>query len=294
MKILIKSGILVAFLFVFMPIVFSTTQNLNLEEQAKVCLTKSGQNLIELTDVGFNVQRVNDSLNEAENLFDAQLILKEQKKESDFSLILPYCENIENLKEIAFNSRDEFIALQKFYNESITPEMDSTHVDNIILEIENETINERYEKISPLVDEAYNEIVNIRTASTTLNLFYKSTARGLKNFLYTSWIYIVSFLVVSLILFLIYRLTILKWLVNRKLTNLEMRKKTIEKLIQKTQSDYFNDGSIPEGAYSVKIKTFGNSIRDIDRQIPLLKEELAKLLRKKQVSEGMKKGKNEK
>lgn len=291
MKSIIKVEISILFLFIFMSLEVSAAQNLTLEEQAKACLSKSEQTLVELTDVGFNIQRVNDSLNDAENLFDAQMILKEQKKAIDFSLVLPYCKELEDIKEIAFSSRDEFIALQKFYNESITPEMDSTVVDSIISEIENETANERYEKISPLVDKAYNEIVSVKTASTTLNLFYKSTTKGVKNFLYKNWMYIASFIVATVILFFIYRLTILKWFINKKINDLEMRKKTIEKLIQKTQKEYFNDGSIPEGAYNIKIKTFGDLIRDIDRQIPLLKEELAKLIRRKQASNELKKGK---
>ena len=44
----------------------------------------------------------------------------------------------------------------------------------------------------------------------------------------------------------------------------------------KIQKDYFQEGKIPEGEYNIKTKKYAELIRDIDRQIPLLQEELAK------------------
>ena len=44
-----------------------------------------------------------------------------------------------------------------------------------------------------------------------------------------------------------------------------------------TQRDYFQYGKIPEGEYNIKTKRFAELVRDIDRQVPLLKEEIIKL-----------------
>ena len=45
------------------------------------------------------------------------------------------------------------------------------------------------------------------------------------------------------------------------------------------QKDYFQYGKIAEGEYNIKTKKFAELIRDIDRQVPLMQEELAKLNR---------------
>lgn len=68
---------------------------------------------------------------------------------------------------------------------------------------------------------------------------------------------------------------------ERKIQNLEMRKKTLKGLIMKTQGDYFNSGNMSESAYEIRTKKFAEIVRDIDRQIPLLQEELVKIGRKK-------------
>jgi hypothetical protein len=43
------------------------------------------------------------------------------------------------------------------------------------------------------------------------------------------------------------------------------------------QKNYFQFGTLPEGEYNIKIKKYAELVRDIDRQIPLLQEEMAKL-----------------
>ncbi len=255
----------------------SNDKNMSLEEQAVICLNDSDELFHELIMENFSVQRVNDSLIEATHLFDAQTVLKEGRKNHDFSLVLPFCEEISLIKKSAFEARDEVTALLKFYNESITPEMNASEVEETLSEIDNEMISERYEKVKPLVSKAYEQIINIKSIQTTLNLFYKSTTRDLKEFFYKNWIYILSGVLLLFILFWIYKKTIRRWYIKRKISNLELRKKILQGLISQTQRDYFQTGKIPEGAYNTRTKKFAELIRDIDQSLPLLKEELFKI-----------------
>jgi len=269
--------IIFLFLIILSNLVFALEeQNITIENNARICLNESKEIFKELAQENFSVQRVNDSLKEAEIFFETQDFLKEKKGKYDFSLVLPYCEDIKKIKEDAFEARDEFEALKKFYNDFLTEDMNTTIVDNLIEEIKQEIESERYEKTKPLIDEAYEEIVNIKSSHTTLNLFYKTTTRSIKDFFYENWIYIISGLLILSILFVIYKKAILKWWIKRKISRLEVRKKTIKSLIKKTQRDYFDLGKIPGGAYSIRTKKFAELIRDIDRQIPLLKGEIIK------------------
>lgn len=247
------------------------------EEQAILCLNESKTLMDKMINDNFSVTRINDSLKKIYPLYDAQRILKEKGGKYDFSIIIPYCLDIENVSRNAYESRDEYNALIKFYKESVTQQMNTSNIDSIIKEIEKEIRNERYEKARPLIDNAYEEIVNVKTSSTALSLFYSSTTRNLKDFFIDNWLIIVISLIVLVILFIVYKRTIAKWWIKKKISNLEVRKNTIKELIMKTQKDYFEKGSISDGSYSIRTKKFSELIRDIERQIPLLREELARV-----------------
>lgn len=282
-----RIGFSIAILLVFiivssLVLVFGQEeQNLSVKEQASICLEESKEIFQDLEKKNFSTQRVNDSLNEAENLFNAQFVLESQENKSDFSLVLPYCEDIKKIRENAFKTRDEFSALKKFYDESLTQDMNASSVDKIMLEIEKEIRNERYEKVGPLIDNAYKEIGNIKASHTALKLFYKSTTRSLERFFQENWIYISSFIVILVILFIVYRKAIRKWQIKRKISKLEIRKATLRDLIMQAQRDYFQYGKISEGLYNIRTKKFAELIRDIDREIPLLKEELVRVEKEK-------------
>jgi hypothetical protein len=277
-----KKILVVSVLFIFLMIypVFAE-ENLTDYQKSVACLSESNTIYNELNNSGFSIVRVNDTLTQAQNMFDAQKVLDERAKPYDFGLVIPYCEEISQLKESAFESRDEFTALLKFYNESLNEDMDTSSVDVIIKNIENEIESERYEKVRPLVDDAYEKIINVKSEHTTLNLFYRTTTRTLKDFFYENWIYLILGFVALFILFFVYKNTIFQVIIKKKIKNLERRKKVIKDLIRKTQKQYFDHGKMSEGNYNIRVKKFAELIRDIDRQIPLLQESLIKILKKK-------------
>lgn len=256
-------------------------KNITDTEKAKVCLNYS-QNIVEkMEKEEFSINRVNDSFTEASTLYSAQLILKEKNKSVDFSSIFYSCQEIEDTYKKAINAKDQITALKKFYNLSLEGVANKSSVDKIMGNIEIEMKNERYEQITPLIDKAYEEIALVKSAQTTLNLFYESTTKGVKKFFTRNWKTMGSVLLLIILLFLICRIKISKWLIMKKIRKLELRKSTLKGLIMSVQKQYFTHGAISEGMYNIKTKKFAELMRDIDRQIPLLREELAKLERKK-------------
>ncbi len=271
-----KIGI-IFFVFLFYFGFVCAVENRTDEEIATTCLQESRETLSELHESGFSVQRVNDSLKEAISLFDAQVLLKVKRGGGDFSLIPPYCDRIVKNKEDAYKAKDGVEALILFYEETISDDMNSSSVDDIIFEIEYEIETERYEKVEDLLDKAYNEIVDVRSRHTALNLFYKSTTRGFKDFLVDYWKLFLLVIVVLFILFILYHNTIKKWNIKRTIQGLEIKKRVLKMLIQRVQKDYFEGGDVSERDYNIKTKKFAEMIRDIDRQIPLLREKFIKI-----------------
>jgi len=259
--------------------------NASLELNASLCINDSYKIMDKLSGEGFAVKRINDTIKSAEQVFAAQITLKSKARNYDFSPIIVSCDEIKSLSEDAFKARDEISSLMKFYEDSITEKMNSSSIDAVILEIQGEMKDERYEKVAPLVDKAYSEIINVQSAYTALNVFYQSTATGIKAFFgaknrlfqIPNWAVILIFAALFLVTYFIYRIKISIWILNRKIEKLKIRKGTIKNLVMKTQKDYFQTGRISEGDYNIKVKKFAELIRDIDRQIPLLQEELAKL-----------------
>jgi len=247
---------------------------------AALCLNESVQIMAEMADSGLNVIRINDSIKEAQTLYDAQIVLRDRKRNYDFSLIIPYCDSIKKIKVDSITATDEFAALLLFYNESIVPGMNTTTIDKLVAEAQSEIISERYELVSGIVERAYSEIINVQSSYTTLNIFIDSTTKGLMKFIVDNWKVILTLLIMGALFFIAYRVKILKWITERRINKLQVRKNTLKNLIMKTQKDYFQLGKIAEGEYNIKTKKFADFVRDIDRQIPLLQEELIKLERK--------------
>jgi hypothetical protein len=270
-------------LFLFLFLVLTSTnfslaeEERNFELESSVCINQSREILIEMEENNFNVQRINDTLSDAEDLFQVQVILKSEKKKFNFEPILTHCEEISQIKKSAFEARDEYSSLKKFYSESLEEGINTSSVDEIISQIESEIRDERYEQASALIESAYEEIIKVKSDQTTLKIFYDSTATGFKNFFLKSWKTILFVLIFITLLLIFYHKKVAGWLIERKIKSLETRKKTIHNLIMQTQREYFEEGKIPEGKYNIRINKFGELIRDINRQIPLLKEELVKV-----------------
>lgn len=283
--------VLVSILFVFSLILAADVEVDLAEQNAAICIRDSQAIRQNMIADGFNVLSINDSLKQAESLFDSQVVLREQKKNYDFSLVMVYCENIKQIREDALMVRDDFNSLLKFYEESKIPGMDTTSIDSLINDINEAIVNERYPEASSLVEKTYTEITDVRSAYTAVNLFYQATTRGIVSFLLATnkviyipgyvemknWHFFLGLFVLILLFLLIYRVKIMKRIVEKKIEKLEIRRKTIKELVMQTQRDYFQFGKIPEGEYNIKTKRFAELVRDIDRQMPLLKEELVKL-----------------
>jgi hypothetical protein len=106
------------------------------------------------------------------------------------------------------------------------------------------------------------------------NLFSDLITINIKGFFLDNWIVIIIILGMLIALFFIYKNTIRQLLIKGKIKKLEKRKNIVKELVIKTQKDYFDKGSISEGNYNIRIKKLTELIRDIDKQIPLLKEKL--------------------
>jgi hypothetical protein len=280
---------LLLILFIFMSVlllngVFSiivTSPASLLEKNASICLNESKIIMNDMVSQGFNVQRVNDTLKEATLIYNSQVILQSRKMNYDFSLVLNYCNEIKKIKSSSIEAKDQFDALVQFRNNTDLPSSSSVKLNGMIQEISDEIQNERYENVPEMVQKVYDEISAVRASSTFTTVLYQNTTKNLLIHFKKNWRWEVPLATIVIIFLIIYRIRISKWIIFRKIERLKVRKKTIKELMMETQKSYFQYAKIPEGEYNIKTKKFAELIRDIDRQIPLLQEELARLDSKK-------------
>ena len=227
----------------------------------------------ELLLENFSVQRINDTIREAERDFEVQQGLKELGRQTDYSSILETCEEIFSLKDFAFQLRDEIQVLEEFY-ESSSEGIDTTEIDEVFSRLHREMRNERYEFVPELIEESYSQIIIAQSRLATLNVFYDATTRGLKRFFQERWMEFLIGTIILIVLFFVLKKPVERFILEKQLAGIEIRRQSLKGMISKNQDLYFNKGKMSEEAFNVKNKKLAELIRDIDRQISLLNEQI--------------------
>lgn len=260
-------------LLLVMQVGLAEENNLTDYELSVICINESKQIMENLLSENFSIQRVNDTIREAENLLESQLVLEERGQRTDYSRILSSCETVSWINSIAFDLRDQILALEDFYD-SLSSGIETQEINESFEAVYREMNNERYENVEDLIEKTYNEISLAEARQSTLNVFYDATTRGLKRFLSERWPEIVVSIIVLIFLIIFLRKPIEKAILNSKLRKIEIRKRSLKDMISRNQDDYFNKGKISEEAFTIRNKKLAELIRDVDRLISIYREQI--------------------
>ena len=278
--------IILIFLFSFSNT--SAYSNVSIEAKQNVEIAKDC--LDYLIEEGMPYERANETYYEALETYETKMFCEIRGISADFTLANEYSEEVCSIKDSALKARDELTVFLGYYNNS-AQKFNLSSMEEDYQEILDSYDGERFEETPSLINLGYSKLSEIESSQTTLNLFYQTTTQTLKNFFINNWLQILIFFGILLLLFLIFKTSIALFLTSRKIKQLELEKISLFELIKKTQKAYFDSKTMSEIEFSVKIKTFKNMIRDIDRRIPELRERLIKLKRDKSI---LKRVKNEK
>jgi hypothetical protein len=283
----------IKFLNLFLILIFL----ISIVSAAEDIVEDVGNQLIEAEEIvnsleeeGFNIARANDTLKVAKEIYDAQS-KKRTVSDDYYDLVLGYIGEIKLMEEKAYIARDETLYAYSLYNETKRekPEINLSAAEIILSEMQFEFESERYEEAFELARKASSKIVEIEGQYTALNLAYATTTRTIRSFIVNNWMYILAFIVGFTIFSLLFKNRLVYYKTKYKIKKLYTESQVLEDLIKNTQLSYFKQGAISEETYRIRIRKFSEIIRDINRKIPLLKEELAK--RKKEGNQDSKKSK---
>jgi hypothetical protein len=250
-------------------------QNITLSKEAidvQAALNQSEADIDELITAGFSITRYNDTLGIAQQTYEAQVALEKTGGKTDFSIVYQKIDELKTIKSSAFIAADEIKALESTVEQTQASDMAP------ILDLYNQSReafnSERYEESLKLIEKTYEKISEMEAFDTKLKAFSDAVSKGVINFIKKNWkIISIIIIVIALISILTYD-KIRIYLLKNKIKNMEIRKDSIRNLVAQTQKDYFETGKLAETTYKTRTTKYAELIRDINRQIPLLKEEL--------------------
>lgn len=267
-----KRALLLACIFAFLPALAAAASEDT--SKAKDLLDTAEKNMDEMARQGLPVIRYNDTFIVAEQMYEAQAALEKSGGRPSYQLVYEKISELDGIRQNAFKNMDEIKALEAAISQ--TAGIDK----NPVLEIYNEALtdfnSERYEESLKLIDRAYKKISELEATETKVKAFYEATTKGIMSFLGENWKEITVILSAFAVAAAFVYGRAARWLIKRRIRLLEMRRESVRSLIAKAQKEYFDRGKISETSYIIKTKKYSELIRDINRQIPLLKEELAK------------------
>ena len=288
--------IIVSLVLIILLSIASSAENNTLSDEV-ISLGKdlnlARQDMSEMIESGFNILRFNDTLTLAEQIYLAQNILSSTGGKTDYLLVENKIEELKTLKEYAYTAMDELNTLELSINQ--TKDIDLEPVKEIYNNAKTALLDERYEETITLVEDAYEKISELKSFKEKLDAFSDATSQGIIDHLKAenvvvslalnknvqNWQIYLTLTIIIILSLLWAHSKITIFILKIKISHLESRKDSIRELVARTQTEYFESGKISEATYRTRTKKYGELVRDINRQIPLLREEVQMRARKK-------------
>ncbi len=233
-------------------------------------LESARESVKEMRDAGIPDQRVTDLYEQVNATFYAE----NRSLTPDYSSVVEGARQIESIRQIAFRVHDNLQILNETVKELRREGLNTSEVEQHFHNARIEFRNERFEAAQDQIEETYNAISNARALSTRAAAFSEAARQNIVSFIdRNKWRLLVWTVVLALLGIFGYR-EVRAFLLFRRKQRLQKRKTVLEELIAESQREYFEEGGLPEETYKTRMDKYGEMIRDINRQLPIIKEEL--------------------
>ncbi len=218
--------------------------------------------------------RYSRKLSEVRQLIDAQLALKESGGDADFSSAQSSLNELSSLYDNSFRAYDELSA----FNESVSSfEGEDEMLDEFLDSASSEFEDERFERSIEYSESGFSRISELDAFETRLRTSYDAASRNILTFISNLRNHIMFTFLALLLFTILFHKPLRRSKLSRDILKLKVRRDVLQDMIASCQRSYFEDNIMSESAYHIKTGKYTEMIRDIDRQIPELKEQIAML-----------------
>lgn len=241
----------------------------------------------EMKENEFTTTRLEDEFTILRQINENNLFKMTNDQLPDFEQFNTRYRSIEEIISIAYQAKDELFALNKAISD-LSGEINTDQAKELYLEAEKEFIDERYEFATKKIDSTYEKLIELQGIQAKANAAYQATKQNLSNFLIENKFGIAAIIIVPILTYLIFRKKLKLNTLNNQINSIKFEIDVLKNEIKKAQEVYFVEGKIPEGEYSIKVKLYGDKIRELNRNLALFEEDKEILLnhqvKKKQAS----------
>jgi hypothetical protein len=243
--------------------------------QAKHAIDQAKKDINEMISKDIPTKRADESYQEALQIYSGQIALEEKDGNANYDLVMKDALEVSSIKKSALEAKDELEVFMRAY-EKAQKNANLSAMQDDYNQIISSFSDERFEDTLNLINKGYNRISEIQSSQTAVKMIYLTTSGTIKNFFAKYGLKLLIIIIIVLILTVIFWNTIVKLRMKIKLNNFIIQKKAINGLIKEMQKNYFKTKKMSETEYNVKLKKYEELIRDIDRQVMVLKEEMFK------------------
>ncbi len=237
--------------------------------EARTALLNAQGTIAEMEKAGFNTTRVNDIFIVLLEFYSGQVALEANGTQS-YTDIIKRADEITKVRNEAFDAKQRLRGLElRLQNTKV----DKAEPTKLYLAAETDIQSERYEEAKLKIEQAYAKIADLEASQSTGRVIVDITKSTGQRLLENWKEVLVTAAIITAAIFLSYS-RIVVFFLKRKFARLEAEKKTLEGLMKETQENYFDKGKMAESTYHININKFGEMIRDIERQLPLLREQI--------------------
>ncbi|MCX6803606.1 MAG: hypothetical protein NTY48_03470 [Candidatus Diapherotrites archaeon] len=251
---------------------------------ARASLDSSKEVIDRMTASGIPTERVLDIILVARDDFDSAILRASQDlKDPDFTAFNLKMKEFRDTTDLAFGAHDELLALRVRIDKAAKEVPDISSVNDLYDQAAKELSDQRFDRVMALIEKADEKIIDLTSIQTRTEAIYDAAASNMSGFVRTYWIQLALVIGIPVLLFLIFRKRIKQYRLKSKIDALELEVTVLKDEIKRAQEEYFSKGKMPEGTFNIRVSVFGEMIRDLTRDIAMLKEESEKLKSKKLV-----------
>ncbi|NPE26480.1 hypothetical protein HNV12_00575 [Methanococcoides sp. SA1] len=246
--------------------------------------------VLEMVENDFSVVYFEDKLIEAERVFQqvdyAEMLRgnldasEAERSEARFALalidwrtldytdVLVSLDDMVERRDSAFEIFDSINIVERSVEKY--EEFDMSEARGFLIEARTAFEEERYGDAEEFLDKA-RESVDVKSSEASL---LGGLKRGVTNFFYKYWIYVLLFFVLIGFVGAVFYKNIQKWVLKRRILKMKTEEKVLLDLMQKSQRDRFQDNKISGLVYNIRMKKYEEKLAEIKRMLPVLEKQV--------------------